>query len=82
MEFFGVTRMDVSKGKALKYVMNMHFPGYMSIAIGDSMNDSSMIECADIGFYLSGKKQIGNRNADFICTKCEEAIKIALDISG
>ena len=82
LEFYEVTRMDVSKGKALEFVMNMYFPGYTSIAIGDSMNDFSMIECADIGFYIRQNNEVGNRilSADYICTKCEEAIRIALDI--
>ncbi len=41
-----------SKATGLTYVMKNHFPGYTSVAIGDSENDREMLETADLSVAM------------------------------
>ena len=53
-----------SKATGLLYVMKEHFPGYTSVAIGDSENDREMLSAADISVAMGN----ANDGIKALCT--------------
>ncbi|MBQ8696745.1 MAG: HAD family phosphatase [Clostridia bacterium] len=53
-----------SKATGLDYVMKNHFPGYISVAIGDSENDREMLAAADVSVAMGN----ANDGIKALCT--------------
>jgi hypothetical protein len=68
-----VSAFDINKGAALEYLCDyFHTDVSQSIAFGDSMNDSEILQTAGIGVVMGNSSEEVKQLADRICGSCEQ----------
>jgi hypothetical protein len=68
-----VSAFDINKGAALEYLCDyFHTDVSQSIAFGDSMNDSEILQTAGIGVAMGTSSEEVKQLADRICGSCEQ----------
>jgi len=63
---FHIKHRDVSKGRALEIILEKLESPAPVVAIGDSMNDVSMFEVADLSVALANAPEEAKKKADVV----------------
>lgn len=68
-----ISPMGVTKGSALKFLAEKFgIPMAKTVAIGDNLNDISMVEAAGLGVAVANGEEELKNAADFIAPSCDE----------
>jgi hypothetical protein len=80
-EYVEVMNLEVSKGNALKYMMNrMNIEKEEVIAIGNNFNDVAMFEIAGLSIAMANSPEGVKEKADFVTkTNLEDGVAYALE---
>ena len=61
-----------NKATGMRYVMEHYFPGYQSVAIGDSVNDTDMLAAADLSIAMGNAPDRIKALCDKVTENCDE----------
>jgi len=79
-----ISPLGETKGRALKYLADYYgIPIEKTVAIGDNLNDITMIEAAGVGVAVANGEELLKQKADFVSVSSDEcAVKQVIERFG